>query len=725
MDKESVSWTSITCDLTSLMGECNFHALQFAGERGLAVPAVVIGLVIVVLVFFAFATARLLVEQKRFNQRFEGLIDLLKSERTSPVSLDRAKLNRVGEKLGADELCEHGWREFKETIVSEGTGDSEKIYNTRQAHEFFPEEDIIESSIPSAFFRSVPGVLTSLGLLGTFLAILLGLAVIQVPETADGSTARIEGIESFVNALSGKFVSSVFALALAIVFTLLETRVFRKVHETYRNFCQSFDAVFPRRTAEEVLMAMNLEIQEQRKAFEHFNTDLSTRFKDGVTEGLGPVLERIVSGLDSLTGDRDSNIEALLERLTREFRESMTQSAGVEFGQIATAMGDASELINRANEQTAAGRQSFEALMAAMEESRQKQSQVAEQQGATLNSILEKMVSTVSQTSEASRSAVDSTVQSLVNRMDETREKQAGDSERQDQALTALLERMVSTVNDMSEVTRASIETTVGDLAERIRRESEDNAAALRSTLDQYSEGMKVQISALCERVERAASGIEDASVSGSQGLNESIRAATERLEQSTQSVLDQTEATSGQLAGELSRVLSENRDSGVSLRQAQEALEKTLVTWNQGTQQMRTVVAPLSNAAQQLETTTNHLTAMMTDVQQIQGAARQLVEGARSELDRIAQMESSSERILQEHRRVFEVVREGLGSTIDTLTAKLETIQTVTSRGLQGQLEEFDNHLGVATGRLGAAVDELRDALEDATQTLSSPGQK
>ena len=87
--------------------------------------------------------------------------------------------------------------------------------------------------------------------------------------------------------------------------------------------------------------------------------------------------------------------------------------------------------------------------------------------------------------------------------------------------------------------------------------------------------------------------------------------------------------------------------------------------------------------------------------------------------------MESSSERILQEHRRVFEVVREGLGSTIDTLTAKLETIQTVTSRGLQGQLEEFDNHLGVATGRLGAAVDELRDALEDATQTLSSPGQK
>jgi len=672
MSGNAVSWSTMECDFGSLIGECQLAGIQLADDRALTVPAVVVGLVVVVIAFFLYSTARLLWRHVRYQRRLRGLVKTLATERTSPAILDRAKLNRVGEKLGADDLFQHGWREFQETIVSESSGDDERIYNTRQAEEFFSEEAVVDESMDPAFFRSVPGVLTSLGLLGTFLAILLGLAVIQVPETADGSTGSIEGIESFVNALSGKFLSSVVALMFAIVFTLLETRVLRQAHQTYRAFCQSFDAVFPRRTAEEVLMAMNLEIQGQRAAFEHFNTDLSARFRDGVTEGLGPVLERIVQGLDSITGERDSNIEALLERLTAEFRQAMTQSAGVEFDQIASAMNNASELINQANEQSAAGRESFEALVSAMEESRVKQSEIASQQGATLNSILERMVETVSKTSEASRSAVDATVR---------------------------------------------------DLVERTSQESRESAAALRVTLEQYSEGMKEQVDGLCERVEKAAAGIEAAGVSGSRDLSESIKMVTDRLEQSTGRVLEKTDATNSQIATELSRLFGEHRGSASSLMDAREALEKTLVVWNEGSQQMRTIVAPLSEASQRLDSVSSHVAAMLDDVGRAQRSAGELVGQAQSELEKIAQMETSSARLLEEHQRVFQTVQSGLAGTLDVLSEKLETIQSVTARGLTGQLQEFDNHLGTATQKLGSAVDDLGEALDAAAERIAGAG--
>src|SRR2546421_241 len=59
------------------------------------------------------------------------------------------------------------------------------------------------------FAHAVPGVLTSLGLLGTFVALLIGLYGLQ--KNLDGTWA----IDPLVSNLSGKFVTSIVALALS------------------------------------------------------------------------------------------------------------------------------------------------------------------------------------------------------------------------------------------------------------------------------------------------------------------------------------------------------------------------------------------------------------------------------------------------------------------------------------------------------------------------------
>ena len=660
-------WLKSVCDLGSLTGECTF-AFELSKGNPLIIPTVVALLVVVLVLFFLFSMFRLYQCQFRFQGNLKKHIALLKKERTTAGGIGRAALNRVGEFLRQDPLCEHGWREFSETIVSDGQGDEERIYNTRQAEEFFSEEELVEESMDPAFFRSVPGILTSLGLLGTFIAILLGLAVIHIPGGAEAG--QISGIDRFVNALSGKFLSSVFALLLAIVFTLMETRVLRRAYQTYRSFCQSFDAVFPRRTAEEVLMAMNIELQGQRAAFEHFNTDLSNRFRDGIAEGLGPILQNVADGLESFSGERDSNIEALLSRFTAEFRNSMTQSAGTEFTQIATTLEQASELMGHANEQTETTRASFEALVGAMEQSRAAQEELSGKQATTMNEILERMASTISKVSTNSQSAVDSTVREIM---------------------------------------------------ERASRESREQASALRETLEEYSESINQQVGALCTRVESAASKMAGAGASGSRELEESIRKVTERLEQTTSSFVEQSGRSGERIVGELSRVLEEHRSNVISFSGAREALEQTLVVWNKSTEEMRLVVAPLRDVSSQLEFAATSLNDIAAEVRQTQQRVGEIFAGAKAELERLAGMEATSQRVLGEYQRVFETLQSGLAGTLTTITEKMETLQAVSARGLTSQLQEFDNHLGTATQKLGAAVDELGEVLEGAAETIAN----
>lgn len=685
------------CDLTSWTGECVFKGVELSGDKPLTIPTIVLLLCIALVVFFLYSWVQLQRSSITFQRRFRALINCLERERTSGAHFSRAALNRVGEVIGKDALCAHGWKEFTETLVVDASEGEESIYNTRQAEGFFSHDEIVSECMHPAFFQAVPGILTSLGLLGTFLAILLGLAAISVPEDTSkavpsseptaiaaqqatepappgsDTNQQIEGIGEFVNALSGKFASSVLALLCAIGFTLVETRALRKAEQTYRNFCQTFDSVFPRRTAEELLMSMVVGIRDQSAAFQHFNTDLSVRFRDGVSEGLGPVLERISDGLQSLTGERDQNIEALMERLTGEFRSAMTKSAGVELGQVASTMEQASELIRKGNEQTEQTRDSLTRLVTAMEDSSSRQLEISNNQAQTMQGLLEKMVDGVGRASTESQSALDETVRSLL---------------------------------------------------ERTRLESEQAARALQSNISEHSDQMRQQISALMERVEAASSKMENAGVESGRELTESIQRVSEMLKDSVATVAGQmAQAASGvaqsagsasrQVTEELREVLEQHRSSVKSVADTEAALERTLEAWNQGMKQMTGVVESIRQSAELISTTSSNLRAASGAIGQAQEQLASIFSGAQSEIVRLQEMGVTSQELLNEYHKVFHDVQAGLGGILSTITEKLQVLQDVSASGLTAQLQEFDNHLGSATRKLGSAVDELSDVLD------------
>jgi hypothetical protein len=69
----------------------------------------------------------------------------------------------------------------------------------------------------------VPGILTALGLLATFSAILVALSGVSYNP---GNTVQpVTGIDALINGLAGKFLSSIIALILSMIFTFVEKKV--------------------------------------------------------------------------------------------------------------------------------------------------------------------------------------------------------------------------------------------------------------------------------------------------------------------------------------------------------------------------------------------------------------------------------------------------------------------------------------------------------------------
>ena len=106
-----------------------------------------------------------------------------------------------------------------EAIEPYTTQDSQSgWFLTRPLDELVPAAGTVERYYNSGEFAAVPGIITSLGLLGTFIALLLGLNGLHV----DGSGGAVHGLDGLIANLSGKFLTSIVALVLSVLFLALE-----------------------------------------------------------------------------------------------------------------------------------------------------------------------------------------------------------------------------------------------------------------------------------------------------------------------------------------------------------------------------------------------------------------------------------------------------------------------------------------------------------------------
>lgn len=141
------------------------------------------------------------------------------------------ELRRRGKALrGAPRLW---WKSLDEVLASYRSVEGQHgWFLTQPAEEILTEDRVIAGSYHASFHEAVPGILTALGLLATFASILIALAGVNY--NAADPAQPVAGMDGLINGLSGKFLSSIIALLLSVLFTFVEKKVCERA--IYRRF---------------------------------------------------------------------------------------------------------------------------------------------------------------------------------------------------------------------------------------------------------------------------------------------------------------------------------------------------------------------------------------------------------------------------------------------------------------------------------------------------------
>lgn len=155
--------------------------------------------------------------------------------------------------------------------------------------------DLIDSVIHRNRMNQVAGVMTGLGILGTFIGLSLGLQSFNT-----GSTAEITGsIEPLMAGIKVAFHTSIYGMVFSLVFNYVYKRILDDAEASVREFLGEFKKyVLPDTEADGINRLIELE-KQQAESIKGMSDTVKYLISDGLNAMLTPQFERLN---DTITG---------------------------------------------------------------------------------------------------------------------------------------------------------------------------------------------------------------------------------------------------------------------------------------------------------------------------------------------------------------------------------------------------------------------------------------
>lgn len=254
------------------------------------------------------------------------------------------------------------------------------------ASDFFTLDSIANAyKIRLKFFSSIPNLLTSLGILGTF----IGLSFALSRFNSDTSDAIRESINTLMDGMGSAFLTSVAGMACAALFLLLERLLLNRAEADIDAFCARLDrkhhisadqvllSAFMHKdedefeiTPGEAFAKMANNLKSMKTTIDQFGTDLTDSIGNAMDKSfedkLVPIIDNLAKKLenpaqaltDSLVKELKEVCNTLEENLTKGINEQMNEllgrfiTASDAINNIPTAVQEVNELIKNSSSDT-------------------------------------------------------------------------------------------------------------------------------------------------------------------------------------------------------------------------------------------------------------------------------------------------------------------------------------------------------------------------------------
>jgi len=581
-------------------------------------------------------------------------------------------LDRIAQEAMGNERLLHCWNEYTETLHPQtrtnevGQEDVVRWRATAMAESFFTEHALVDTPLKTEFYKHLPGILTGIGIIGTFSGLILGLIDFEVSTDADQVRRSLAGL---IQNVGHAFIVSASAIALAMLFIWIEKSVVTRRYREVETLCSLIDSQFDAGAGEEYLarlvqasetsatqaaqikdsLVTDLKevlselTRQQIEAAAHNNQHLSETLVQTFSDSLKEPIERISQAVERVSGNQGDAVSQLLTDVLSSFSSQMQDMFGGQMKGMNEALQQTALTI-----QGAAGK--FDELAANLQNA-----------GRGAADAMAERLEQVIQTAEARQEAMNA-------RMGE------------------FAEEIRSVVNSSQSETSERMQSLLAEMGEKV--------AAVVAQLDTQSrnaaEGQQAQQIRLGEELAGMIGALQE------QGKQAAETHATQQAEFAMH-----TEATVTQMAAQVGELSSAVRAASQEMRGATAQLADTtrdsLERMNKGADTLQVAVGSFSRTVDGLSDVSDRISGSTNKL----NLAANALNGATQ----------ASMQVINDYR----VTRDTFATIVENLKSTIENASKEASL-----TSELVNRLSSAASMLSAAQKDAEEYLQGVTEVLA-----
>lgn len=209
------------------------------------------------------------------------------------------------------------WHEFDETLVE--SRDGIKIYNTLDADHFFNTTTLGQGVTESRFIAAVPGMLTAIGVFGTFVGLQFGLESLDLTNPDTMSTTMAPLVAGAATAFKTSVWGIMASLAFNVVEKLIEGRLINKI----RAFQLKTDRLFDRTLGEQALLDIQGNTSESEQLLRVLGEQIGDKIQEGISSAIAPQMEKLAKVMEDMADRQASGAESALRDLVESFSDKL------------------------------------------------------------------------------------------------------------------------------------------------------------------------------------------------------------------------------------------------------------------------------------------------------------------------------------------------------------------------------------------------------------------
>lgn len=724
------------------MSWLNSVLLALTSVQPYVVPVTVIGLVsfafLCFIFFYLFRSVKIINSLKKYTQSINSIKNNEPDDQLQHL-----------QNLFVQPEIKHAWNEFEESLHSQyeledGEEKIVRIRATAPSASFFSEQQLVDIPLNTEFFKHLPGILTGVGIIGTFYGLMIGLNHFD-PSTPEQVSSSVNNL---LRDVLYAFLGSAFAIFASILVTWLEKLSIAKCYKYLEKFTAALDALYVSGVGEEYLaslvkssnesatqarhlkeslvtdlrdMLLNL-AERQKVENERLATTLSSTYRESgqqfaeqvsgaIENSLKSPLDKIAGAVQTASGDQSGMVQNMLQDVLTAFMAKLDTTFGQQFTNLNDMMGQTVGSIQTMQTGFATLLQDMRQVN---DDSRQGSAQLIEQLLSEMKSGQQAMQAGMNDmltSLQASVAKMGAEGEGAGERMARQLEKMFADSEAREKAqaehMSAFIEAIQNSVQQGQSATMEKMATSVEALGEQL--------GSLFGQIDkgqqQISANQQANQQSLHEQTQRVMSEVDDqikqlidTVASQHQGTTETLRLLAEQTNRQIQDM--QNGADKMRLAAERfehagDRVSEANHLTADVLNKAQSAGSSLSLA----TSELTSVVADYRNNREAVSKSIAMLELLAANTQSEQTTRNQFIADLKQHGERLQSYNREAQAFMENVSNVlgkgFEDFSEGVSRSLDKTLGKLDVEMAKASTLLAGSVEQ-----------IGESVSELDDVL-------------